>query len=257
MSPIISSGIRCPRCGRKEAVIELVPPVEEPVPPKKKSKTTSSEEKYARERRIAEQITVTHTFCGYQQTLRDYLSYHIIRGLRDTIDVAALLNRKLIVRSKEANTAAAISKAVSSTEGYLTDYLFILENDKITSPICPFCNGTKYSGLDNEIICECGHYQIPAFNMIYAAVQPPFNLIGENYPTQQPLKVSMERLDTNNKPYSYTVAKVEYYFNRLNNNQRLFIVSNPRTEGLKTDFPMFLKSLKTKLEPLFTVIEKI
>ncbi|HSV94708.1 MAG TPA: hypothetical protein VLH94_01880 [Spirochaetia bacterium] len=255
MSETISSGIRCPRCGRKEAVIELKPLVEKPDSPKKKSRSTDSEERYAHEYRIAQQITVTHTFCGYQQTLRDYLGYHIIRGNNKTIDVPALVERKLIVKSEEGNTSAEITKALSSTEGYFTDYCFVRKGNKITSIICPFCNGTSYTDLEDEIVCKCGHYQIPAFNKIYTAVQKPFKLIEEAYPTQQPLRVTIDHSCSERKTHTYLVAQVNYFFNRFEK-QRVFIVTNI-SEGRKTDFPIFLKFLKANSEPLFTVIEKI
>lgn len=252
MSEVISTEVWCPRCGRKDATIVKDPLPEIPTSTNSKKSPSTFDINF----RLSQGIEVIHEFCGYSTTLESYLRNEAIRSQsRVDIDIPALVNdRKLVITSNDNDISERITKALALTSGYFTDYLYSHENDKLKTLVCPFCHGTSFSGSENKLVCECSHYQIPAINWIYRAVEAPFYLKNEDFPSQRPFKIDIKsRFVPDSLEQPFTIAHVRYFYNGIKS-QRLFIVEKT-TNDLGAEYLEFLIKFTAK-SPLFTVIQK-
>jgi hypothetical protein len=252
MSEEISKGVWCPRCGRKDAVIVKNPLPEIPAPTNTQKGATTFEKDF----RLSRSIELVHEFCGYSTSLDSYLRNEAIRSQnRVDIDIPALVNdRKLVVTNSDNDISEKITKALALTNGYFTDYLYHHNYDKIKTLICPFCHRANFTGSEDSLVCECGHYQIPAINWIYKAVEPPFFIKNSDFPSQGPFKIDIKsRLVPDSLEQPFTIAHVRYFYNDFKD-QRLFIVEKT-TNDLITNYLEFVIKFTAKA-PLFTVIQK-
>lgn len=257
MTEIISTGIVCPLCGRKEATIE---------------KETFSQDVYGTGRKkhtvidTRENIRVSliHPLCGYKKPLEDYIK-SFFPPLAYFHDVQARYNRVLEVTAYKTsgidNIVSILNKVLEITNGYFTTYTLDLQ-DGLVTPICPICQGTDFIASENTILCKEKHFSLHAIYFFISTIKEPFKVTYANYRGNNNFIISRERPYSKSeapnhqeKTYSVSVAHLIYHYNEIKK-ERTIIVEKDEFAREK-DYRAFLNAFKKSLDPLYTIIEKI
>lgn len=250
MPETISTGIVCPSCGRKEAVIEREFLVKEKSPTKRKIGL------YELNQMEDNQVRIFHPLCGYQKTLHVYLKTFIDPN-RVNLDSHHIVNRILSTRSYKEDISPVIKDILLSTNGYFVDHLFSFCSESLIDLVCPFCQQSHFVGASEYVVCQCGHFQIPASLYLISSIQNPYEI--ERYRPSDDLLYYIS-IKVPNKPrdggiHKVIIARLVYRYNKMKD-ERVLVIDKASDASAK-EYQKLLDTLPKNLDGLFTIIEKV
>lgn len=241
MANDITTGIVCPSCGRKDAVIEVEYYVR-----------SSSNETY-----------IKHDYCGYRQLLSDYLkSLFTKRNQRANVPLSHIYTHELVVFSEDISTISTYRNILAQTNGFFTTSCFFYTG-KLNELVCPICNGIEFTRKNKDIICKERHFEMFAEKFFVSSITSPFLITQTNVQNNESTHfIACEHQSDPSAAsnflhptYKSDVAEIVYRFNPTNNKHVLVVSSLPTRNP--SDYTIFLTGLRNSLGALYDIIEKV